>query len=227
MLKVYARALISWSALAFFLLIAGFAMLADEVSEGATQKLDAAVLAALRVPGSANDPIGPAWFEEAMRDVTALGSFAVLAPLVLLAAAYLALDGKRRTAGFLLVAAISGTILSTAMKMVFDRPRPEFTQAARVFTASFPSGHSLVSAIVYLSLGALLAEQAETAALRRFYFAVAIVATLAIGLSRIYLGVHYPTDVVAGWLLGTSWAICCFWVVRVRRKIREDKGSFL
>lgn len=217
MLKSYARALVSWSVLAILLLFGGFALLADEVREGATQRFDTAVLAALREPGNPADPLGPAWFEEAMRDVTSLGSFAILAPLILLTAIYLTLDGKRRTAGFLLVASISGTVISTVMKMLFDRPRPEFTQAARVFTASFPSGHALVSAVVYLSLGALLAEQAETPGLRRFYFAVAIVMTVAVGLSRIYLVVHYPTDVLAGWLIGTSWAIFCFWVARVWR----------
>ena len=225
MFKAYARALVSWSALAFFLLLAGFALLADEVREGETQKFDSAVLSALREPGNPAEPIGPTWFEEAARDVTALGSFSILAPLVLLSALYLVFDGKRRTAGFLLAATISGTMISTGLKMLFDRPRPEFTQAARVFTASFPSGHALVSAVVYLSLGALLAEQAETPALRRFYFLVAIAMTFVVGLSRIYLGVHYPTDVLAGWLIGAGWAIGCFWVVRVHKQISGQRGS--
>ena len=105
---------------------------------------------------------------------------------------------------------VGGAILSTALKALFDRPRPDLPAVAKVFTASFPSGHATVSAVVFLTIGVLLAEAAETTRLKAFYLGVAIFMTLVVGASRVYLGVHYPTDVLAGWMLGTAWALLCW-----------------
>lgn len=199
-------------------LLGGFGLLADAVVDGDTLNLDNAVLMALRTPGDATDPIGPAWLEEAVRDVTALGSFSVLGILVIVAFAYLLLAGKQRTGWFMVFAVVGGTIISTVLKMLFDRPRPDLTGVAEVFTASFPSGHATVSAVVFLTIGAMLAETTPERRLQLFFIGVAVALTVLVGLSRIYLGVHYPTDVLAGWSLGAAWALLCTSVARYLRE---------
>ena len=134
-------------------LLAGFALLTDEVLEGDTLAFDMAVLDATRSAGGAGDPIGPVWLEEAARDITALGSFSVLALVVALVTSDLVLRRQRRIAVFVLSGVIGGSIVSTVLKALFDRPRPDLEAVARVFTASFPSGHAALSAVVYLTLG--------------------------------------------------------------------------
>jgi undecaprenyl-diphosphatase len=201
-------------------LLGGFGMLADEVLEGATVDFDRTVTLWFRANGNIAEPVGPVWLQEAVRDVTALGSFTILGLIVIATVIYYALEGKRATATFVAVAVVSGTVLSNLLKDVFDRPRPDVEAATRVFTSSFPSGHSALSAVVYLTLGVLLAESTSAPRLRRFFVGLAIFLTIAVGISRIYLGVHYPTDVVAGWSLGTAWALLCWaayeWFIKER-----------
>lgn len=199
-------------------LLAGFGIVADEVNEGETLGFDNAVLLALRVPGDPSTPIGPSWLPEAARDITALGSFSVLTILVVGIVAFLAITGKRATALFLTVSVLGGTAISTVLKILFDRPRPELTGVAKVFTASFPSGHATISAVVYLTLGALLAEISESRQLAGFFYVSAVFLTVLVGLSRIYLGVHFPTDVVAGWSIGSAWALLCLLVFSAVRR---------
>ncbi|MBW8319468.1 MAG: phosphatase PAP2 family protein [Arenimonas sp.] len=199
-------------------LLGGFGLIADEVSEGETMKIDQAVLMALRTPGDPTDPIGPAWLEEAARDVTALGSFTVLAILITVVVVHLVLIGRRRTGWFLTASVIGGTLLSSGLKSLYDRPRPDLTGVARVFTTSFPSGHATVSAVVYLTLGALLAEMAESRGQKILYLGSAVLLTVLVGLSRIYLGVHYPTDVLAGWSIGAGWALACTMLAHLYRQ---------
>ena len=199
-------------------LLGGFGLIADEVSEGETMKIDQAVLMALRTPGDPTDPIGPAWLEEAARDVTALGSFTVLAILITVVVLHLFLIGRKRTGWFLTASVIGGTLLSSGLKSLFDRPRPDLTGVARVFTTSFPSGHATVSAVVYLTLGALLAEMTESRGQKILYLGSAVLLTVMVGLSRVYLGVHYPTDVLAGWSIGAGWALACAMLAHLYRQ---------
>jgi undecaprenyl-diphosphatase len=205
-----------YAAAAVVLMLAGFGVLADEVVEGSTLAFDRAVLLALRVPGNLTDPIGPSWLEEGARDVTALGSVAVLTLLVVVIAGHLMLVGRARTGWFLVGAAVGGTIISTVLKNIFNRPRPDLTGIVRIYTASFPSGHATASAVVYLTIGALLAATVTRWSHKAFYLGVAIFLTLIVGLSRMYLGVHYPSDVLAGWLIGAGWAMGCVLVAKVR-----------
>jgi undecaprenyl-diphosphatase len=198
------------------LMLAGFGVLAEEVVEGDLQPFDRAVLMALRVPGDPANPIGPPWFEEAARDVTALGSFTVLGILTCVIAGYLMLTGRARTGWFMAASAAGGALLSTVLKVIFDLPRPDLTGVTRVFTASFPSGHATASAAIYLTIGALLAARATRRREQAFYLVVAVLLMLLVGLSRIYLGVHYPSDVFAGWLIGAGWATLS--VLMMRRK---------
>ena len=193
------------------LLLWGFASVADEVIEGDTLSFDTAVTAFFRDGGKPGELWGPPWFEEAVRDVTSLGSFTVLGFVLLVTVLYFALSGKPKTAMFVGFSVVGGTILSTVLKDLFDRPRPDMAAAARVFTASFPSGHATMSAVVYLTLGLLLAEAMPMRRLKAYFVGLGIFMTVVVGVSRIYLGVHFPTDVIAGWSLGAAWALVC-WV---------------
>lgn len=185
-----------------------FAVLADEVAEGDTRAFDERVLLALRAAGDPADPIGPRWFEEMMRDFTAIGGTGVLVLMVLAVAGFLTLTGKGHAALAIIVAVSGGTLLSQTMKWAYARPRPELVpHGAEVYTASFPSGHAMMSAIVYLTLGAMLARTHSSQAVKAYIISVAIFLTVLVGTSRVYLGVHWPTDVLAGWALGALWAI--------------------
>ena len=197
-----------------------FAALAGEVVEGDTQVFDRTVLLAMRQPGTLA-PLGPPAVQDAARDITALGGVAVLALVTMIAAGYLILDGKRHMALFLCGSVVSGLIAGTILKDMFQRPRPDLVpRAAYVSGASFPSGHSMMSALTYLTLGALLARSHERKRLKAYFLFLAVLLTVAIGVTRVYLGVHWPTDVLAGWTAGAVWASLCWLAARALQKRR-------
>jgi undecaprenyl-diphosphatase len=205
--------LILLGALLVFGLAFAFAELAGSVPEGDTQQFDERILASLRDPADPGRPIGPRWLHGAALDITALGSATVLGLTVLAVCGFLALQGMQRYALFVFLASVGGWFLNAALKAVFSRPRPDIVPHLReVMTLSFPSGHALTSAAVFLTLGVLLMRVAKRPLARFYCLGVAMLATLLVGASRVYLGVHYPTDVLAGWLIGLSWALLC-WVV--------------
>lgn len=190
----------------------GFVEIADEVHEGEAERFDTAVMQAMRTGEDYGDPIGPEWFEDMARDVTALGSFAVLGLATLLTAVGMWLQGNRRTAAVGVVAILGALALNQALKSLFDRARPDLVpHVAKVVTASFPSAHAMLSAVVYLTLGALVAQLQVRRRVKGFVIASAVLLALLVGTSRVYLGVHYPTDVLAGWAIGAAWA-CLGWV---------------
>ncbi len=191
-------------------LLSVFAVLAIEVVKGNTNAFDRAVLLSLRSTSNPSNPMGPAWLVEMGRDVTALGSFAFLAFVSAAVVGYLLIAKRRGYALLVAIAVIGGETISTILKNVFDRPRPEIPHAARVFTASFPSGHAMLSAITFLTLGSLMSHATDDIRLKRYYLSIAVFLTVAVGLSRLYLGVHYPTDVLAGWCVGGAWALLCW-----------------
>lgn len=194
-------------------MLAIFGKLAGGVMDGETRAFDEALLRALRSPEDLADPIGPAWLEHVMRDATSLGSVTVVTLVTLGAIGYLLIDGKRAAALFVIVAVVGGVVLSEFLKHLFARPRPELVaHLVDVQTASFPSGHAMLSAVTFLTLGALLARVQSRRRLKAYLLSVAIVLTLLIGMSRVYLGVHWPTDVLAGWCAGAAWAMGC-WLV--------------
>jgi undecaprenyl-diphosphatase len=189
--------------------------LADEIREGEQFRLDRAILLLFRNPADVSDPIGPVWLESAVRDVTALGGTVVITIVTLGAAGFLLLSGKRGAALFVIVSIVGAVLLSFTIKAGIERPRPDlFPHGAPVYTASFPSGHATGAAATYLTLGALLARFQAHRRLKIYLLTLAVILTLLIGLSRLYLGVHWPTDVVAGWTLGASWALLCWLVAR-------------
>jgi len=192
------------SALAF-----GFFELADDVSEGETRVIDIAILEMFRAPGDPSQMIGSFWFQEAVRDITALGSFSVLTLIVLLVVAHLLLTRHLSWAILVSVSVIGGSLLTSLLKSGYARPRPEFSGLAENLSASFPSGHAMISAVTFLTLGALLSRLSKGWRLKIFYFAAAVFLTVLVGVSRVILGVHFPSDVIAGWALGASWALLC------------------
>ncbi len=187
------------------------AELTDEVVEGSTSSLDRSILLALRTPGDLSDPIGPEWLREMGRDLTALGGVAILTLATALVALYFLMRQRISSMLFLLSAVGGGIVLSSIAKDIFDRPRPDLVpHGSIVHTASFPSGHSMMAAVTYLSLGVLVARVQPSRRLKIFVMLTAVVLTLLVGISRVYLGVHWPTDVLAGWLAGAAWAAICF-----------------
>ncbi len=187
-----------------------FVQLADEVVEGSTHVIDERLLLALRDPADPTDPLGPPWVEETMRDFTALGGGAILFLIIASVVGYLAIQRKYRAALLLALAIIGGMVLSQLLKSTFGRPRPDLVpHGSYVYFTSFPSGHSMMSAATYLTLGALLARLQERRRLKIYVLALAMLITLLVGISRIYLGVHWPTDVLAGWTAGAVWAALC------------------
>ena len=197
------------------LLAWGFVELADEVMEGDTGRFDRYVNESLRNPDNPALPRGPQWLADAARDVTALGSTTVLFLMVGIASGYLAILGRWRTVAVLLAAVISGAILTTLLKTGFGRPRPPTGSALQgTHTLSFPSGHSFSAALVYLTLGAMLARIMPTRKLHVYFIGMALALAILIGLTRVYLGVHYPTDVLAGWAAGAAWAVLWWLIAR-------------
>lgn len=171
------------------------------------QQLEQEMMRALREPTDLADPLGPAWLEKFAIDLTGLGGHSVLTVLVVIVTVYLLLAGRRATAMLVAGSAVGAALVSHGSKLLFDRARPDVvTHLVEVSTPSLPSGHALLSASIYLMLGALLAQQFARPALRRYVIGVAAGITLLVGLSRVYLGVHWPSDVLLGWLVGSLWA---------------------
>ena len=182
-----------------------FAQIAGEVIEGETKAFDEWAVRAMRQPDNPAQPIGPPFLQEMGRDATALGGIGALSLFTIVIAGYLWLDRKRHMTVFLIASTLGGLIISLSLKHLFDRPRPDMVpHLSIVHTSSFPSGHSMLSAVVYLTLGSLLASVLPRQTLRIYTLAVACMLTLIVGVSRVYLGVHYPTDVLAGWIAGVK-----------------------
>lgn len=195
------------------------AALADEVTEGSTQRFDEWVVRSLRNPANPSRPLGPAWFEAMWTDLTALGSSSVLTLVTLGCAGYLLMRKRYRTLLVLAVVVGGGVALTFGMKAFFDRPRPQYaSNLPYIVTASFPSGHSMLSAVVYMTLAVLLARTSSQLRFQVYFVGLGLMVTLLVGFSRVYLGVHYPTDVLAGWSGGLTWAALCWLVVYLLQK---------
>ena len=194
--------------------VLAFATLGRAVGAGSTRAFDEAILLAMRTPGNLADPVGPLWFQEMVRDFTALGSTGVLTFMVLAIAGFLTMTRKGQAAVFIILSVGGGVLISETMKAFYDRARPDLVpHGAEVYSASFPSGHSMLSAVVYLTLGALVARTQADRGVKRYIVTLAAILTIFVGTSRVYLGVHWPTDVLAGWALGGAWALVCWFVM--------------
>lgn len=203
--------------------IFAFISLASEVLEGESHAIDTYILMLFRSSADHTSPLGPPWLQEMMRDITALGGIIVLSIITFGAALYMVALKKYREAFYVIGAIGSGILLSSILKIGFDRPRPDLVPHETItYMASFPSGHSFMSAVVYLTLGTLLAEAHPVRRVKICILGFMAFITLLVGLSRLYLGVHWPTDVLAGWIAGGVWALMA-WIIHQRIKLKLDR----
>lgn len=198
-----------------------FIQISSEMIEGDTRAIDMTILRAAQ-----SLRIGRPWVSEVMRDLSGLGSTTVLTLFTVVAGGYLAVVRARLTALLMLAAVISGSVCVGLLKAQFDRPRPEATFAELVAPGlSFPSGHATISAIVFLTVAALIASTRTRTIEQAYILAMATLMAMLVGVSRIALGVHWVTDVVAGWALGAAWALA--WLLLTRRLTRTHAGNIV
>ncbi len=206
----------------------GFVEMVEVARDATPHAFDNSILLALRQPGNPAVGIGPFWLPDAVRDITALGSGVVLVFIVTATIIFLIVEKQGPAALFVFLSVAGGQVVSSLLKLGIDRPRPEVVpHLAEVHTLSFPSGHAMLSAVTYLTLGALLARITPNRAAKIYVLVLALLLTFMVGASRIYLGVHWPSDVLAGWCAGGVWAMLCWltsqWVLR-RAKNDLSKG---
>lgn len=188
----------------------------SEIDEGDARAIDRAILLAFRNPADTTSLIGPGWIEQVTKDITTLGSPAVLVLAVFGAAGFMVARRSYRMAAIVIAASASGSLVVVLLKGVFDRARPDVvTRLVEETSMSFPSGHAANSAIIYLTIAVLFVRVEQSLRTRIFALALGILVVLSIGISRLALGVHWPTDVVAGWLIGAVWASIWAMVVKL------------
>ncbi len=207
------RALLVWFSIAGALW--AFFCLGDEIGEGDTGAIDRQLIGLLRNSGNGGESIGPAWFRDAMRDVTALGGFTFLTLMTIVVVLSLLFHQKRREGTIVALTAISAQTSIEILKFLYDRPRPDpILPQLHAYTASFPSGHTTESTAIFLTVATVIATLEARNSAKILAYAVATFVILAIGFSRVYLGMHWPTDVLGGWVLGTAWAMAAWAVLR-------------
>ena len=191
------------------------------LAEGGGHAFDREIMLALRTPGAIDDPLGPKWFEDVMRDMTALGGIAVVIGAGIVFAGYLALRRRFADIAILAVSLVGAQLLSATAKFLISRPRPDLvSHEAEIYSASFPSGHTLMATVAYVTFAMLIAADFSDRRMRDYLLVVAWIVAGAVGASRIYLGVHWPSDVLAGWAVGALWMIALRSLVpRLRGKL--------
>ena len=206
---------------------AAFVALASEVREGDTQGFDEAVI---KWMGAHHSPL----VDKVMIEVTALGTGTTVLMIVAIAALFLTLTQHKYSAILLLVATTGGLVLNGVLKLGFERPRPSiFVPVVHTVSSSFPSGHAMSSAIVYGTVAYLAARLHRRRWARWLVMMFALVVIALISLSRMYLGVHYPSDVLAGVIIGLAWAGFCMatleaiqrYALRRAPRILEDEQA--
>ncbi|RPI62193.1 MAG: phosphatase PAP2 family protein [Planctomycetaceae bacterium] len=209
----------------FILAVVGilcFTTIADGVTDRATQSFDEWVLLSVRSGADSSDPLTQPWLLSAAKCASALASAWVLLGVTVISAALLVAAKKHKAAWLLLITTTGGAALSVVLKVIFDRPRPILVPHLEVVSSpSFPSAHAMLAAVLYLTLGVIAARFMPTLKGRITVLLIAVVLMLLIGASRVFLGVHYPTDVLAGWAIGAAWAILC-WIV-IHKFISTDR----
>ena len=206
--------------------LAVFVILVSQLGQPSLQKFDEAIVRNLRYAEDLATPIGPGWFKELARDFTALGGYGILSTITILVTTFLHLERSPARAHFVVFAIVAGYSFSMILKALIASPRPDIVPwLSHVHSSSFPSGHSMMSAVVYLSLGLMLSDLTSRRSVKTFVVVAPLTISALVGFSRVYMGVHYPTDVVAGWWLGTSWSLACWLAVRRWRAFRDVRRA--
>lgn len=201
--------------------VLAFIEIADDMSEADGQRFDQTVLALMRpVADDPGRPWGPWWLHEAAADITSLGGISVLGLFALIAIGFLVMQRKRLSALLLIVGLAGGVVLSEGLKAVFERERPPLEyQTVETLNASFPSGHALLSTVFYLTLGVMLTRAFSQRRLKAYALGVGVTVALLVGATRIYLGAHWTTDVIAGWCVGAAWAMALWLVAYAAQRV--------
>lgn len=205
-------------------LLIGFVVIAVFVNRSGVPYLDTRLLLMLRDASDSTKEWGPSWVGETMRDITALGSNWIVAFFSVMFAWYLHLTNKTHLALWFLATVVSGAAFSFMLKLGFSRPRPELVpHATQVYTSSFPSGHAMSSALFFLSLALVVSWRNAYRSAKYLMLTIAVVIPIFVAVSRVYLGVHWPTDVTAGLFIGFFWVLFCFVIARPYL-VRLDKN---
>lgn len=216
------------SGLALTAAIWAFAGLWDAVEDKHTGGFDQRVLLALRIPGHPQVLAGPRWLQECARDLTALGGFTVLTLVSLMTVAMLWMQRRRLQAGIFAATVLLGQGLAETVKAIVARPRPDIVaHFDLVYSSSFPSGHSTMAPVVYLTLAVIVGAGEPRREVRIALFACAVAVIVAVGVSRVYLGVHWPTDVLAGWALGAAVALVSMTILRLTARKLQQGGALV
>ncbi len=164
-----------------------------------------------------------------MRDITSLGGETIITIITIFVVGFLFLQKRYDAMWLVLAATIGGALISLGLKEFYGRERPDISyRLINVTPLSFPSGHSMMSAIVYLTQAAIIARIQKNKKIRIYILSAALFLTFIIGLSRVYLGVHYPTDVIGGWTVGLAWASFCWfvaWYLQRRNKLKTANNE--
>jgi undecaprenyl-diphosphatase len=205
------RALEARTLIAIMLIAAGllaFLRLGDAVRAGRTLDVDRRIILALRDPANPSQPRGSFWTKDILHDLTALGGVAVLTLAVVVAAIFLWVNGRRRHAGVLLGTVLAATVVGQLIKGAYNRPRPDLVAYGDYFSqSSFPSGHSEIATVVWMTLALIIASLERTRIGKATAFIVCGFISLTAGATRVYFAVHWPSDVLGGWIVGAGWAL--------------------
>jgi undecaprenyl-diphosphatase len=210
-----------------FLSVLIFIEIGNQVTEGTTKQFDESIIKYFRLSDNISEPAGPSFLTEFMLDVTSLGGGTIITLITIFVLGFLILQKRYNTMWLVLAATIGGTLITLGLKEFYGRERPDLIyRLVDVSSLSFPSGHSMMSAVVYLTQAAIIGRIQKNRKIRIYILSVALFLTFIIGLSRVYLGVHYPTDVLGGWTIGLAWASFCWFValyLERRNKIEPVK----
>ena len=208
----------------------GFIEIAEEMAEGEFRNFDETLLLSLRVQGDPATPLGPRWLQETALEVTAIGGFPLIILTLAAVTGFFLVTRRYGAAIYAVLSVGSGALLSQMLKQYYARPRPDLVDHLdAVHTASFPSGHALVTTVAYLTLAAIVIGYLETRRARAYVLTIAVLVAVMVGVSRVYLGVHWPSDVAAGWALGAAWASFSWLIMHLlqRRSKRTATGPGL
>jgi len=215
--------------LTLFLSLFVFINIGILVTDGTTKQFDESIIKFFRVDENNSEPIGSYFLTESIRDVTSLGGETVITIITIFVLGFLFLRKRYDAMWLVLAATVGGALISLGLKEFYGRERPDISyRLIDVTQLSFPSGHSMMSAVVYLTQAAIIARIQKNKKIRIYILSAAIFLTLIIGISRVYLGVHYPTDVIGGWTIGLAWASFCWfvaWYLQRRNKLKKAPNS--